>query len=125
MLLLIKTEMDMYRLAAKLNELRTSEEHAPVHLEDNSGKAPVGYLMPPDIGQLVLYRNSDPVQYEDVAEWPYVLEVKKLPVQSDAQEEIAWTQLKMLGAYLRINNIALAVLAVKHPKSGIERVHTE
>ncbi|MCO5053061.1 MAG: hypothetical protein M9920_12240 [Verrucomicrobiae bacterium] len=125
MLLLIKTEMDMYRLTTKLNELRTSEEHAPVHLENNSGKAPVGYLMPPDIGQLVLYRNSDPVQFAEVAEWPYVLEVRKMPVQSKVQEEIAWTQLKMLGAYLRVNNIASAVLAVQHPKSGIERVLTE
>ncbi|MBI3852915.1 MAG: hypothetical protein HY298_21890 [Verrucomicrobia bacterium] len=120
MLLLIKTEMDMYRLAARLNELRTSEEPAPIDLEENSREACVGYLIPPDVGQLVLYRNSDPVQFEDMAEWPYVLQVEKMPVQSEAQEEIAWTQLKMYGAYLRVNNIASAVLAVKHPMSGIE-----
>ena len=86
MQLLIKTEMDMYRLAAKLNELRTSKEPAPEHREENSSQAPVGYLMPPDIGELVLYRNSDPVQFEDVAEWPYVLQVEKMPVQSEAKK---------------------------------------
>jgi len=125
MLLLIKTEIDMYRLAAKLNKLRTSEEPVTEHLEENSSQALVGYLMPPDIGELVLYRNSNPVQFENVAEWPYVLQVEKMPVQSEAQEEIAWTQLKMYGAYLRVNSIASAVLAVKHPESGIARALSE
>ena len=125
MLLLIKTEMDMYRLAARLNELRTSEEPAPVDLGENSSEACVGYLIPPDTGQLVLYRNSDPIQFEDVADWPYVLQIERMPVQSEAQEEIAWTQLKMYGAYLRVNDIASAVLAVKQPKSRIKRALSE
>jgi hypothetical protein len=125
MLLLIKTEMDMNRLAIKLSELRTAEEPAPGHLEENSSEAPVGYLMPPDIGQLVLYRNSNPIQFENVAEWPYVLQVKNMPVQAKDQEKIAWSQLKMLGAYLRVNNIASAVLAVQHPSSGLEQTLSE
>ncbi|MCW5551725.1 MAG: hypothetical protein KIS67_06090 [Verrucomicrobiae bacterium] len=125
MLLLIKTDMDMCQLVARLNELRTSEEPAPVDLDVDSGEACVGHLIPPDIGQLVLYRNSQPIQFEDVADWPYVLQVEKMPVQSEAQGKIAWTQLKMYGAYLRVNDIASAVLAVKHPKSRIEQALSE
>ena len=113
MRLFFKTELDLNFLAEKTRSCFCANQTSVSEFEEVSGGIFISFLIPPDIGRLILHQNSGPFLASEMAAWSYYIQAENLPALTEEQEEIAWTQMKMSGAFLRASKTAAEVLAVK------------